>query len=62
MRAPGSGHLADDRAIRLFIALAAFFVTDALLAEFVGVKIFSLETHARHRRLCSGACLASAAR
>lgn len=43
MRAPGSGHLADDRAVRLFIALAAFFVTDALIAEFVGVKIFSLE-------------------
>jgi queuosine precursor transporter len=29
--------------VRLFIALAGFFVTDALLAEFVGVKIFSLE-------------------
>jgi queuosine precursor transporter len=39
----GSGHLADDRATRLLIALACFFVTDALLAEFVGVKIFSLE-------------------
>ena len=38
-----TGHLADDRATRLFIALACFFVTDALLAEFVGVKIFSLE-------------------
>jgi queuosine precursor transporter len=37
------GHLADDRATRLFIALAGFFITDALLAEFVGVKIFSLE-------------------
>ena len=31
------------RATRLFLALAGFFVTDALLAEFVGVKIFSLE-------------------
>ena len=40
-RAPG--HLADDRATRLFLALAGFFITDALLAEFVGVKIFSLE-------------------
>jgi queuosine precursor transporter len=39
----GSGHLADDRATRLFVALAGFFVVDALLAEFVGVKIFSLE-------------------
>jgi uncharacterized integral membrane protein (TIGR00697 family) len=38
-----SGHLADHRATRLFLALAGFFVTDALLAEFVGVKIFSLE-------------------
>jgi queuosine precursor transporter len=46
MSAPGgsgSGHLADDRATRLFVALAGFFVVDALLAEFVGVKIFSLE-------------------
>lgn len=43
MRVPGSGHLADDRAVRLFICLTAFFVTDALIAEFVGVKIFSLE-------------------
>ena len=39
----GSGHIADDRATRLFVALAGFFVVDALLAEFVGVKIFSLE-------------------
>jgi uncharacterized integral membrane protein (TIGR00697 family) len=39
----GPGHLADDRATRLFIALAGFFITDALIAEFVGVKIFSLE-------------------
>jgi uncharacterized integral membrane protein (TIGR00697 family) len=37
------GHLADHRATRLFLALAGFFITDALLAEFVGVKIFSLE-------------------
>ena len=36
-------HLAEDRATRLFILLAGFFVADALLAEFVGVKIFSLE-------------------
>ena len=39
----GPGHLADHRATRLFLALAGFFITDALLAEFVGVKIFSLE-------------------
>jgi hypothetical protein len=36
-------HLADNRSVRLFVALAGFFVTDALIAEFVGVKIFSLE-------------------
>jgi len=42
-RPSGSMHLADDRATRLFVALAGFFVVDALLAEFVGVKIFSLE-------------------
>jgi uncharacterized integral membrane protein (TIGR00697 family) len=34
---------ADPRAQRLFVVLAAFFVTNALIAEFVGVKIFSLE-------------------
>jgi uncharacterized integral membrane protein (TIGR00697 family) len=33
----------DDRATRLFIFLAGFFLTNALIAEFVGVKIFALE-------------------
>jgi len=33
----------DDRATRLFIALAAFFCVNAVLAEFIGVKIFALE-------------------
>ena len=33
----------DDRAVRLFIALAAFFCANAILAEFIGVKIFALE-------------------
>lgn len=28
---------------RLFIVLAGFFITNALMAEFVGVKVFSLE-------------------
>jgi queuosine precursor transporter len=37
------GHLVQHRATRLFLVLAGFFITDALLAEFVGVKIFSLE-------------------
>lgn len=33
----------DLKANRLFIALAAFFLTNAIMAEFIGVKIFSLE-------------------
>ena len=33
----------DSKANRLFIVLAGFFLTNALIAEFVGVKIFSLE-------------------
>jgi queuosine precursor transporter len=32
-----------DRPTILFILLSAFFVTNALIAEFIGVKIFSLE-------------------
>lgn len=35
--------LLDDRANRLFAALAAFFCANAVLAEFIGVKIFALE-------------------
>lgn len=35
--------LTQDRSARLFVILAGFFLTNALLAEFVGVKIFSLE-------------------
>jgi uncharacterized integral membrane protein (TIGR00697 family) len=38
-----SGRTLDDRAVRLFIALAAFFCVNAVLAEFIGVKIFALE-------------------
>lgn len=33
----------DNKALRLFIVLGAFFVANALLAELIGVKIFSLE-------------------
>jgi queuosine precursor transporter len=33
----------EQRANRLFIVLAGFFLTNALIAEFVGVKIFALE-------------------
>jgi queuosine precursor transporter len=36
-------HPLADRATRLFIALAAFFCVNAVLAEFIGVKIFALE-------------------
>lgn len=35
--------LLDDRATVLFAALAAFFCANAVLAEFIGVKIFALE-------------------
>jgi hypothetical protein len=33
----------SPRAQRLFVVLAGFFVCNALMAEFIGVKIFSLE-------------------
>ena len=33
----------QERANRLFLVLAVFFVANALLAEFIGVKIFALE-------------------
>jgi uncharacterized integral membrane protein (TIGR00697 family) len=33
----------DDRASKLFLALAAFFAVNAVLANFIGVKIFALE-------------------
>lgn len=36
-------HLLRDKSNRLFVFLGGFFVTNALVAEFVGVKIFSLE-------------------
>ena len=32
-----------NRAQKLFVVLAAFFVANAVLAEFIGVKIFALE-------------------
>src|SRR5690606_27393738 len=34
----------QDKPTRLFILLSAVFITCALLAEFIGVKIFSLES------------------
>ena len=33
-----------DKSLRLFLFLGAFFITNALVAEFIGVKIFTLET------------------
>ena len=36
-------HFLDFRENKLFFLLAGFFVTNAILAEFIGVKIFSLE-------------------
>lgn len=33
-----------EKSTRLFYLLGAFFITNALLAEFIGVKIFSLES------------------
>lgn len=35
--------IGDLRAQKLFVVLAAFFVVNAVLAEFIGVKIFALE-------------------
>lgn len=35
---------ADDRRNKLFIILAGIFITNALLAELIGIKIFSLES------------------
>ena len=32
-----------DKPTRLYIFLAGFFITNAILAEIIGVKIFSLE-------------------
>lgn len=36
-------YLISNKAARLFLALGGFFITNALVAEFIGVKIFSLE-------------------
>ncbi len=35
--------LLKDKGVRLFILLGGFFVANAIVAEFIGVKIFSLE-------------------
>ncbi len=36
-------NILNDKATRLFLILAGFFVANALVAEFIGAKIFSLE-------------------
>lgn len=36
-------HLTKNKTTRLFLILGGFFITNALVAEFIGVKIFSLE-------------------
>ena len=40
---PETAAVVCSRAARLFIGLAGLFVTNALIAEFVGLKIFALE-------------------
>ena len=42
-QAADAGAILSSRPARLFIALAGLFVTNAIIAEFVGVKIFALE-------------------
>jgi uncharacterized integral membrane protein (TIGR00697 family) len=36
-------HIIKDKSTRLFIILGGFFIANALIAEIIGVKIFSLE-------------------
>ena len=38
-----AGRVLAQKPLRLFLVLGAFFITNAILAEFTGVKIFSLE-------------------
>lgn len=42
--------IVKDRSIRLFILLGGFFIANALIAEVIGVKIFSLEDTAGIKR------------
>ncbi len=37
-------NILSNKALRLFLLLGAFFITNALVAEFIGVKIFQLES------------------
>jgi uncharacterized integral membrane protein (TIGR00697 family) len=36
-------HWAEQRPVRLLVALSGFFLADAMVAEFAGTKVFSLE-------------------
>ncbi len=37
-------HIIENKGTKLFIILGGFFISNALIAEFIGVKIFQLET------------------
>ncbi|RXK62222.1 VUT family protein [Lacibacter luteus] len=41
----------SDKPTRLFLVLAGFFIANAMIAEFIGVKIFSLEDTVGIKRL-----------
>ncbi len=51
-------NILKDRGTRLFIMLGGFFIANALIAEFIGVKIFSFEssigTEPMHLKLFGG--------
>ena len=49
----------DHRSTRLFIFLAGFFLTNALIAEFVGVEDLRAGGERRERRRFTGRCSAS---
>ena len=36
-------HITQNKATRLFLILTGFFVANVFIAEFIGIKIFSLE-------------------
>jgi len=38
-----NAHFLENKVLKLFLLLAGIFITNALIAEFIGVKIFSLE-------------------
>lgn len=43
IQTPFMKHLLSSKSARLFMLLGGFFVTNALVAEFIGVKIFAFE-------------------